>query len=145
MTTVERSIVINATPETINAISTDPNRLPDWYAGVQEVKPDGQYPQVGGAIDTVYKAMGINFKMKMTSEEYVPGQSMRISMDGMITGSNRWVYQPEGDSTRVTVTFEYEMPGGGVGQSINKLVVERKNTENLEKSLENLKAVVEGA
>jgi carbon monoxide dehydrogenase subunit G len=143
MTTLERSIVINATSEAINAIATDPSRLPEWYAGIQEVKSDGKYPQVGGAVEAVYKAVGINFKIKMTSEEYVPGQSMRISMEGMITGSNRWVYQPEGEGTRLTATFEYEMPGGGVGQAVNKLVVERMNAENLGKSLENLKAVVE--
>jgi uncharacterized membrane protein len=62
----------------------------------------------------------------------------------MITGSNDWAYQAEGEHTRLTATFEYEIPGGGVGQAINKLVVERMNTENLEKSLANLKALVEG-
>jgi carbon monoxide dehydrogenase subunit G len=144
MTTVERSIVIEATPEAIDAIATDPNRLPDWYVGIQEVKPDGKYPQVGGVIDTVYKAMGISFKIKMTSVEYAQGQSMRINMEGMITGSNHWAYQSEGEHTRLIATFEYEMPGGGVGQAVNKLVVERMNTENLEKSLANLKGLVEG-
>ena len=144
MTTVERSIVINANPEAIDAIAVDPSRLPEWYVGIDEVKPDGKYPQVGGAVDAVYKAVGISFKIKMTSEEYAPRQSIRISMAGMITGNHRWAYQPEGESTRLNVTFEYEMPGGGVGQAFNKLVVERMNTENLEKSLENLKAIVEG-
>ena len=143
MTTLERSIVINASPETIDAITTDPSRLPEWYAGIQEAKSDGTYPQVGGTVESVYKAVGISFKIKMTSEEYVPGQSMRINMEGMISGTNRWTYQPEGDGTRITATFEYEMPGGGLGQAVNKLVVEKMNAENLEKSLENLKALVE--
>jgi carbon monoxide dehydrogenase subunit G len=144
MTTVERSIVIEGTPEAIDAIATDPNRLPDWYVGIREVKPDDKYPQVGGIIDTVYKAVGISFKIKMTSEAYDRGHSMRIRMEGMITGSNSWAYQPAGEHTRLTATFEYEMPGGGVGQAVNKLVVERMNSENLEKSLENLKGLVEG-
>jgi uncharacterized membrane protein len=64
-------------------------------------------------------------------------------MDGMITGTNRWVYSPAGDDTQVTATLEYELPGGGIGQAINKLLVEKMNAENLEKSLSNLKAVVE--
>ena len=144
MTTLERSIVINATPQTIDTITTDPGRLPEWYAGIQEAKADGTYPQVGGVVETVYKAVGISFKIKMTSEEYVQGQSMQIRMEGMIAGTNRWTYQPEGDGTRLTATFEYEMPGGGLGQAVNKLVVEKMNAENLEKSLENLKALVEG-
>jgi hypothetical protein len=36
------------------------------------------------------------------------------------------------------------MPGGGLGKIADKLVVERMNTSNLEKSLENLKAYFEG-
>jgi hypothetical protein len=35
------------------------------------------------------------------------------------------------------------MPGGGLGQAVNKLMVEKMNAENLEKSLENLKTLVE--
>ena len=143
MTTLERSVVINATPAAIDAVTSDAGRLPEWYAGIQEARPDDQYPQVGGVVDTVYKAVGISFKIKMTSEAYQPGQSMRIAMAGMITGTNQWTYQPEGDGTRVTAIFEYEMPGGGVGQVVNKLLVERMNAENLEKSLANLKALVE--
>lgn len=61
----------------------------------------------------------------------------------MITGTNRWVYQPEEAGIRVTAVLDYEMPGGGLGQALNKLVVEKMNTENLEKSLSNLKALVE--
>lgn len=37
------------------------------------------------------------------------------------------------------------MPGGGLGQALNRLVVEKMNTENLEKSLSNLKALVESS
>jgi len=143
MTKLERSIVINATPETIDTVATDPSRLPEWYAGIQEAKADGTYPQVGGTVESVYKAVGINFKIKMTSEEYVQGQSMQIRMEGMIAGTNRWTYQPEDGGTRITATFDYEMPGGGLGQAVNKLVVEKMNAENLEKSLENLKVLVE--
>lgn len=143
MTTLERSIMINASPEAIDTISTDPSRLPEWYAGIQEAKSDGTYPQVGGTVESVYKAVGISFKIKMTSEEYVQGQSLQARMEGMISGTNRWTYQPEGDGTRITATFEYEMPGGGLGQAVNKLMVEKMNTENLEKSLENLKTLVE--
>jgi hypothetical protein len=36
------------------------------------------------------------------------------------------------------------MPGGGIGQAVNKLIVEKMNAENLEKSLASLKVVVEG-
>ena len=42
------------------------------------------------------------------------------------------------------MSFEYEMPGGGVGKLVDRLLAERMNAQNLEKSLENLKALAEG-
>jgi coenzyme Q-binding protein COQ10 len=145
MTILERSIIINAAPEKIEAVTGDGNRLPEWYAGIQKAEPDATYPEAGGAIDVVYKAAGISFKMKLTSLEYISAQKISLKMEGMITGTNQWIYTPEGSGTRVTASLDYEMPGGGIGQAINKLVVERMNAENLEKSLQKLKTVVEGA
>ena len=144
MTRIERSIFINATPEEITAISLDGWRLPEWYAGVEQAEPDEVYPEPGGVANLVYKAAGVTFHLTMTSLELVEGQSATYQMEGMITGTNHWVYTPEGDGTWVSATFDYEMPGGGVGKMIDRLVVERMNTENLERSLENLKALVEG-
>jgi hypothetical protein len=143
MTTLEKSVLINGTTAQIEAIALDAARLPEWYVGIQETHPDATYPEVGGTIQAVYRAAGINFKMKMTSVELMRGQGQTIKMDGMITGTNRWSYEAEGSGTRVSATFDYEMPGGGVGQMLNKLVVEKMNAENLEKSLENLKKLIE--
>ena len=144
MTTLERSIVIKATPAAIDAVALNGNRLSEWYTGMQETKADAVYPEVGGTVDTVYRAAGINFKVKITSIALDRGHSITLQMDGMITGTNRWVYSPAGEDTQVTATLEYELPGGSLGQALNKLVVEKMNAENLEKSLSNLKAVVEG-
>jgi carbon monoxide dehydrogenase subunit G len=144
MTTLERSIEINAGPAAIDAVALNGNRLSEWYTGMQETKADAVYPEVGGTVEATYRAAGINFKMKITSVELVRGHSITLKMDGMITGTNRWVYSPAGEATRVTATLDYEMPGGSLGQAVNKLIVEKMNAENLEKSLNNLKAVVEG-
>ena len=65
-------------------------------------------------------------------------------MEGMITGTNHWVYKPEGEGTMIKAIFDYEMPGGVLGKLADKMVVERMNIENLEKSLNNLKKLAEG-
>jgi hypothetical protein len=36
------------------------------------------------------------------------------------------------------------VPGGGLGKIADKLVIERMNADNLEKSLANMKAILEG-
>jgi uncharacterized membrane protein len=144
MTRLERSILINVSTDAINAVTLDGTRLPEWYAGVEAVEVDDTYPEPGGVVNMTYKAAGITFKVDMTSQELARGDHMHLQMKGMITGTNHWSYKPEAGGTRVTVVFDYEMPGGALGAIANKLVVERMNAQNLEKSLENLKKLLEG-
>ncbi len=143
MTTIERSIFINAPIDAVEHITLDGRRLPEWYAGIEHAEPDDVYPEPGGKVKMLYKAAGINFTITMTSLEHVPSQSVTYKMEGMITGTNHWVTTAEGSGTRLAATFNYEIPGGALGQALNKLVVERMNAENLEKSLNNVKALVE--
>jgi uncharacterized membrane protein len=143
-TSVERSVIIRANPEEINAVALDGRRLPEWYTGIEISTPDSTYPMLGGAVDVVYKAAGINFKLKMTTVEYVEGERFSLQLEGMIKGKTRWELAPRGpERTKLSCTFEYEIPGGGLGQAINNLVVEKMNIENLDKSLDKLKVLVE--
>ena len=143
-TIIERSVFINAEPEAVSAVANDPGRLPEWFAGVTEVASDGKFPDVGGVADVTYKAAGISFKSKFTALEFTNAEKYTIQLDGMLAGTNKWIYTPEGNGTMVAFRLEYEMPGGGVGQAVNKLVVERTNEKNVEQSLQNLKKLVEG-
>jgi uncharacterized membrane protein len=144
MTTLERNVFINASADAIQAISDDARRLPEWYAGIEKAEPDGVFPEPGGKVELAYKAAGVTFNLTQTSVERVAGQVGVNRMEGMITGTNRMTFTPEGEGTRVTMSFEYEMPGGGVGKLVDRLLVERMNAQNLEKSLANLKALAEG-
>ncbi len=143
-TTVERSVIIRANPAAINAVALDGNRLPEWYTGIEKADPDGTYPQLGGVVNVLYKAGGINFKLSMKSVEFIDGQRFGLQLDGMIKGSTSWELAPRGPArTKLVCTFSYEVPGGGIGQAVNKLIVEKMNEENLEKSLDKLKVLVE--
>lgn len=144
MTTVERSILINTPVGPIETIMDDARRLPEWYAGIEQAVPDDVFPEVGGKVELVYRAAGVTFTLTQTSLERAPGRGGVNQMEGMITGTNHLTYTPEGESTRVTMRFEYQMPGGGLGKVVDRLLVERMNAQNLEKSLANLKALVEG-
>jgi len=143
MTTVERSVLIHASEDAVADISTDPTRLPEWYSGIERVEPDGVFPAEGGAVAVTYKAAGVSFDLTMRSVEHVEGERQVNQMEGMISGTNRWEYAPEGDSIRVTARFDYEIPGGALGQMADRLLIERMNTENLEKSLHALKTLAE--
>jgi hypothetical protein len=144
MAKVERSILIKTGPEVLDAITEDGNRLPEWYAGIEEASPDAEYPDPGSKIVLSYKSAGINFDITQTVLERIPGKGAKYQMEGMVTGTSTWTYVPEEDGTRITAVFDYEMSGGALGKLADKLIVERMNTENLEKSLENLKRLAEG-
>ncbi|HEX2905932.1 MAG TPA: SRPBCC family protein [Phototrophicaceae bacterium] len=144
MTVLERSVLINASPATIDAFAADIARWPEWYPGVEQIEGDGTFPKLGGSAKVVYQALGQHLNITFTSVEYNYEHSLAYKMDGMITGTVRFTLTPEGSGTRVTGRFEYELPGGGLGKIFDRLVVERLNAENMEKSLANMKAKIEG-
>jgi carbon monoxide dehydrogenase subunit G len=145
MTVVNSSIVINASREEVDQIAVHtPSRVPEWFPGIQTFEPDNIYPAVGGKVKVKYKASGITFDITITVLEYEPLVKFVQEMDGMISGVQTWTYGDAAGGTQVNVSFDYHMPGGGVGKIVDKLIVERINKQNIEKSVENLKAVVEG-
>lgn len=144
MATVEREIVINRSPEQVAAYMDTAHSWPEWFAGVQAAEPDAAHPAVGSAVKVAYKSMGTTFNLTMTLDEYQRGRLANYQLAGMITGVNRFTLTPEGGGTRVHAHYDYDVPGGGLGKIFDKLVLERANTENLEKSLATLKAKLEG-
>jgi hypothetical protein len=144
MATVERSILIDAATDAIDAIALDGNRLSEWYVGVEQATPDDLYPEAGGRVSLVYKAAAVTFNLTLTVQELIRGNYVSYRMSGMMVGTQEWHHASEGGKTRLTARVEYEMPGGALGKIADKLVVERMNAHNLEESLKNLKALVEG-
>lgn len=144
MAHVERDIVISAPLDVIYNYGATPENLPSWYAGVVAVNPDGVWPQVGGQIGITYHASGLDFELTATVLTHNPPHEFAFQMDGMITGTSTWTYVDEGGSTHAYVAFDYDLPGGVLGQVADKLVVEQMNIANGEQSLANLKAICEG-
>lgn len=144
MAAIEKSIVIHATTSTIDRFALDPTTWPGWFQGVESVNTDGVFPEVGGIVEVDYKSMGMSFTLTMTSEELVIGSHVVFRMDGMINGFQRWYYEPEGGAVRVFCHFEYELPGGGIGKALDKMLFQRTNTTSIETSLKGLKSIIEG-
>ena len=143
MTKVERSIIINATPEVVEEIYNDIDRLPEWFGGIEKAVADEIYPNAGGKVNLTYKAAGITFETTNTVLEYEYARLARFKLEGMMTGNYEETLEPVEGGTRFTYKFDYEMPGGGVGKVVDRLFVEKMNVKNLEDSLRNLKALAE--
>ena len=145
MTTIQKSIVVDAPLEQVDAFLIDTQRLPEWYAGIVAVDPSPGYPvEVNSTCKITYKTGGVTLESKFTTIECTLQSHLTFQMEGMITGTNRWSISEEGNSTKVEVTIDYELAGGGLGKIADKLIVERMNDKNAATSLENLKSMVEG-
>ena len=145
MTKIQKSVLINAPINEVEAILDNPHRLPEWYAGVTAVQPTANFPQeIGSSNKLTYKAGGLTMESTLTTIESVPQQKRIFQMDGMISGTNHWQLQANGRQTQVQFTMDYQMGGGGLGQLANKLIIERMNDKNADESLANLKQLVEG-
>lgn len=144
MATLHRSIRILAPAERINTITTNGHRTPDWYVGLESTTVDAAFPQVGSRMRQIYRAAGIKFNLIMTVEAYEKDRQMQFKIDGRIQGRQQWIIEPQSDAvTRLIVHFEYQVPGGSLGLLADKLMIERINADNLDKSLRNLKRLIE--
>jgi uncharacterized membrane protein len=145
MAKIERSIVINTSWQNVDAVALDGNRIPEWFSGVEKSEPDSIYPQIGGKVKLLYKAGPMSFDLTQTVLEYVPGSYILFRIEGgVIKGTSRWSHSPEGNGTRLANILDYETQGGGLGAIADKILLERMNTDQMEKSLARLKQLVEG-
>ncbi|MBN1428692.1 MAG: SRPBCC family protein [Anaerolineae bacterium] len=144
MAYVEREILIGAPMDTVYNYAEAAENLAQWYVGIAGVQPDGVWPQVGGRIGIQYQVSGVNLDLTATVITYNPPFEFAFQMDGMVTGTSHWIYADADGNTHLTVGFDYDLPGGALGQIADKLVVEQMNIANGEESLANLKAICEG-
>jgi carbon monoxide dehydrogenase subunit G len=144
MAIVEKSIYIDVPPEDLFDFGVyNPQRIPEWFAGVESIKPGANYPEIGSTIDVVYKSAGITLNTIGTVVQLERGKVYAAEYEGMAKGVQTWTYEAKGSGTNLTLHFDYEIMGGGIGKIVDKLVVERQNAKNFEQSLKNLKALVE--
>lgn len=144
MAYVEREVVIGAPLDTVYNYAGAAENLSQWYVGIVGVQPDGVWPQVGGKIGIRYQVAGVNLDVTATVLTYNPPVEFVFQLGGAVNGTSHWVYDDQGGSTHLKAGFDYDLPGGVLGQIADKLVVEQMNISNGEQSLANLKAICEG-
>jgi uncharacterized membrane protein len=78
--------------------------------------------------------------------EFEPPRSLAYEVTAMTAGrmTLRQQVVPSQDGTRVEIDVDYDLPGGFLGQVLDRLYVERRNEREVEHSLQNLKELLEG-
>ena len=143
MAIVQRTVQIKASPQETMALLSDASRWPDWYPGMTELSITAPFPEKGGKVAFEAKSAGLSMPVTETVIDYQPGKLQLFQMEGALSGRARWELTPEGDGTRLTTTFDYELPGGVFGKIADALIVKRMNRKSLGEGLNNFKALVE--
>jgi carbon monoxide dehydrogenase subunit G len=143
MTSVQRNVQIDASPQETMALLSDASRWPDWYPGMVGIDITAPFPEAGGKVAFKVKSAGVSMTITETVLDYQPDKLQLMQMEGMLSGQARWELTREGDRTRLTTTFDYALPGGVVGKLADALMIKRMNGKSLEDALHNLKALVE--
>jgi uncharacterized protein YndB with AHSA1/START domain len=84
MTTVEYSVEIDATPEDVWAVTSDPRRLPAWerHIGSVRVPPGGLHP--GVRYDVTMSFMGVRATVPCLVREWEPPWRSVVDLGGLL-------------------------------------------------------------
>ena len=146
MAKLERTIEIDAPPEEVYDVLTDPNCLGQWVTIQDELVSAPDPPlEKGDCVVQKMKVVGRSFEVSWDVEVADRPKRVRWSGNGPMGSVARatYVLEPNGDGgTRFSYTNEYEVPGGPVGKVAGRALVSASGGE-ADATLKRLKDFVE--
>jgi uncharacterized membrane protein len=149
MTRIERQIEIDRSVEEVFELLTDLDRLPDWATMVLENHDTPDTPEKplrsGQKFGQTVRIAGRNLTTQWEVSELETGRRVGYRATGP-GGSRLEMHQrvqPRDGGARVELEIDYELPGGALGDALDKAYVERRNEREAEHSLSNLKELLE--
>jgi uncharacterized membrane protein len=145
MTSIERDISIDVPPEVVFKELVDLHRLDRWSTiTVSHEGPDTPIAE-GDEFTQTVRIAGVNLESEWRCTECGPPST--VAYEATATGggrlSMRQVVAPASAGSRVMFRVDYDLPGGFLGDLLDRLYVERRNEREVEHSLQNLKDLVE--
>jgi uncharacterized protein YndB with AHSA1/START domain len=148
MPKIHSEIEIDAPPERVWEILSDPERLPQYNATIIEVREaTGRLDQVGTTYQAVARVYGRRIEGGWEVTDGAPQR--RLAVRGSAPGGGAatviGTLEPtDRGTTRAAVDIEYQLPAGLLGELANKLFVERSIERDVRHTNEKLKALAEG-
>ena len=138
MTTIEKSIVIDAPVKEVFAYLEKPLHLPEIWPSMVEVKDVESVPKGGYRYSWVYKMAGMRFEGETEPVEFVPEKHFVAKSTGQIAATFDYKFVAEDGHTRIDVKTEYEIPHKLLGK-LAEPFVRRLNEREADTFLANLK------
>jgi uncharacterized membrane protein len=141
MTALALSRDIYCPVDEVFAYHTDLERSPQHWTNVIACKRSGGpgAPQAGDRYTWRYRMYGVDFAGTLTVREVVPGARFVWETQGGLRARVVSEYRAlSARRTRVTVSVDYDVPGGLVGRAVDRLLVESRNASDGERAMDRL-------
>ncbi|UCD98897.1 MAG: SRPBCC family protein [Chloroflexota bacterium] len=142
MARIETTIMIDVPVEKVFEF-THPKNLPEIWPSLVEVKNVKDLASGGYSWDWVYKMAGMRFEGTSTHTEFVANERTVSESTGGIESTITWLFQPEGNRTKMTSVTDYKVPATLLGKLAENFII-RFNENESQTVLANLKARLEG-
>ncbi|HVA87377.1 MAG TPA: SRPBCC family protein [Candidatus Saccharimonadales bacterium] len=143
---LSESVDVDAPLELCWALNADAARLTEWNKAILEVLDvTGPLDRVGTTYTGVVRAMGRKFDGRNVVTRVEPMKSVETTGSG-VGGAKARVraeFERRGTGTRVTVSIDYDLPGGPFGGIAEKLFATRQLESDLKASNVGFKALAE--
>jgi uncharacterized membrane protein len=146
---IKRSIEIQAAPERVFDRLVDLDGLPDWSTIVASTSKAPHRPlQAGDTFEQVIRVADHELESRWEVAELERPQHVLYRATGVLGGRlemRQTVASLEGERSRVELEVDYTLPGGILTALIDRLGVEQANEREAERSLQQLKHVIESS
>ena len=146
MTKLTKSIEIEASPEKVFAFIMDFEKLNEITKGFQEAEITSKGPVgVGTTVHIVGKAGGSQAELDMEITEFEKNKKINSRTIGKskVKANMKDVLEPTAKGTKLTRTFDYELPYSILGKIVDKLKVSKDMEKSTEKVLRDTKKALE--
>lgn len=145
MPLIRKSIDVSASPQNVFDYVTDPPTQPDWITFIREVQiTSGDGKSEGTTDRSVFKLGPRSQMLDAVWTEYDPPRSFARKATSGLEMEGRMTFEPRDDGTCVEWTVDYRPPMGPLGALVDALFMNRVFQNEMEESLESLKARLEG-
>jgi len=142
---IRKSIDISVSPDNAFSYVTNPMTVPDWAQFIREMKiTEGDGKSAGTRDAAVFKLGPRAQKQQGEWTVYEPPRTFVRKVAEGTPMESRMTFEAAGEGTRVEWSMRYTPPLGPVGMMVDMLFMNRVFQNEMEESLETLKAQLEG-
>jgi carbon monoxide dehydrogenase subunit G len=143
MQTVRESTSVQAPPDRIFRLLAEPERAVVFVPGLNRIQNVSSNRELGCSWDFEFNWLGWIVSGRSECTRY---QNPTTYQFKTLTGNrSTWTYscEPDGNSTRLTLEVEYEVPENQLARFASEGVLKRMNENTAREIVDNLKALVE--